>query len=265
MADVQYRPLGEEPAPAGWTLQGGLEIVPKTAYASFDGTGAAGPFVPCLRIVSDAGIVAGEYVADASVAAGGSADVSWFRGLRGGGGSSVQGGVVWAALSDTGGAINVPVGFKRGLPTAQASFYTNSPSTFAQGSHTIAGVNCAGITMLVGGHYLVQSTLQPFTHFADGTGYATGPGNNLDADESTLYQMASQRVTPAGEAAFCVTAGTGLCQTINWWNIQSLNDGFVPAPATYYPSATCISGAVSIDVNLYCVVYYLDADTTFIN
>jgi hypothetical protein len=82
--DVQYRPLGTVSAPAAWTLQDLLEILPKTAYAHYDGSGTAGPFQPCLRIISDAGIVAGEYICETEVAAGASADVTWFRGVGAG-------------------------------------------------------------------------------------------------------------------------------------------------------------------------------------
>lgn len=90
MPDTQYVVGGLEAAPAAWEIPGSLDIIPKVAYASFNGAAAAGPFVPCLRIISDSGHIAGEYVADATVAAGASADVSWFRGLipTAGGGSS---------------------------------------------------------------------------------------------------------------------------------------------------------------------------------
>lgn len=81
MADRQYRPLGTVSAPADWNLPASLEITPKTAYAKFDGTSAAGPYLPCLRIISDAGIVAAEAVATTQVAAGASVDASWFRGV----------------------------------------------------------------------------------------------------------------------------------------------------------------------------------------
>lgn len=81
MADRQFAVGGQESAPASWTLPEALEIIPKTAYASYDGSGAAGSFVPCLRIISDSGHVALEAVAATTVAAGASADVSWFRGL----------------------------------------------------------------------------------------------------------------------------------------------------------------------------------------
>jgi len=80
MADRQFVIGGVEAAPADWILPAALEIIPKTAFASFDGTSAAGPFLPCLEIISDSGHVAGLYVTETEVAAGGSAIVSWFPG-----------------------------------------------------------------------------------------------------------------------------------------------------------------------------------------
>lgn len=79
MADTQYVPLGQEAAPAGWVLPANLELLPKMVYASLDGSGSSGPFVPCLRIISDSGHVAVEAVPLTTVAVGGSADVSWFH------------------------------------------------------------------------------------------------------------------------------------------------------------------------------------------
>lgn len=82
MADTQYVIGGNLSTPASWTIQPALEIEPKTAYASFNGSGAAGAFYPCLRIISDSGHVSAEAVSTTLVAAGGSADVSWFQDVK---------------------------------------------------------------------------------------------------------------------------------------------------------------------------------------
>lgn len=78
MPDRQFKIGGLEPTPADWIIPDSLEVTPKSVYAHFDGSGAAGAFKPCLRIVSDSGTVAIEAVTDTAVAAGASADVSWF-------------------------------------------------------------------------------------------------------------------------------------------------------------------------------------------
>lgn len=61
---------------------GGLEVLePQAAFAHFDGSGAAGEFLPCVTYYTQDGLVfARAFPADA-VAAGASADVSWFPGL----------------------------------------------------------------------------------------------------------------------------------------------------------------------------------------
>lgn len=78
MADSQFNPLGSVTAPADWTLPASLNLLLKNVYASFDGTGAGGSFVPCLQIVSDSGHTVGTYPCATTVAAGASADVTWF-------------------------------------------------------------------------------------------------------------------------------------------------------------------------------------------
>lgn len=80
--DRQFNaPFGKKATPADWTLPSSLEIQPKIAYAHFDGTSAATPYLPCLRLISDAGVVAAEAISPVQVAAGASADVSWFLGV----------------------------------------------------------------------------------------------------------------------------------------------------------------------------------------
>ena len=82
MPDRQFvAPFGAKQAPADWVLPASLEILPKIAWASFDGSGAAGAFKPCLRLISDSGHVAAEAVSEIVVAAGASADVTWFPGV----------------------------------------------------------------------------------------------------------------------------------------------------------------------------------------
>lgn len=83
MADRQFNVGGTLTAPADWLLPASLEVIPKTAFAKFDGSGASVAWVPCLRIISDSGHVAAEAVASTSVPAGGSADVTWFPWWRG--------------------------------------------------------------------------------------------------------------------------------------------------------------------------------------
>jgi hypothetical protein len=76
--DIQRLVTGSAPAPAQFTIPGNGQMQPKTIFASYDGTGAGSPFIPALKITSDGGKLVGVYAATTTVAAGGSADVSWF-------------------------------------------------------------------------------------------------------------------------------------------------------------------------------------------
>lgn len=151
MADTQYVPLGQEDAPAGWLLPAGLEIVPKIAYASFDGT-AATAFLPCLRIVSDSGHVAAECVSSTEVAAGGSADVTWFRGVGGGTTAAVGSSGVLTAQQDIGTAQTLTANTTTTLSWDNIAVDTSG--TFSAGS----GVQTAW-TINVTGTYLVALTI----------------------------------------------------------------------------------------------------------
>jgi hypothetical protein len=83
MPDVQILAPGDENAPLPYVVLGSQRIIPKALFATFDGSGAGGSFLPCIRILSPAGEVVGEYVTDEAVAAGSSADVSFAPFLRG--------------------------------------------------------------------------------------------------------------------------------------------------------------------------------------
>ena len=74
--DQQILVTGQAAAPAFIRIPGNGQIKPKAANAIFDGTNAAGAFMPAIEIVSDAGIVVAR-VAASTVTAGSSAEVTW--------------------------------------------------------------------------------------------------------------------------------------------------------------------------------------------
>lgn len=78
MADTQYAPLGTVSVPADWTIPPSLEIILKTARATFNGASAAAAFRPAIEIISDSGHSVGLYMTDTDVAAGNSAEVSFY-------------------------------------------------------------------------------------------------------------------------------------------------------------------------------------------
>lgn len=89
MPDLQILATATSPAPLAYPIPGGLAILLKAATASFDGTGAGSSWQPAVTILGPSGRAIGTFTA-AALAAGASADVSWFprvaAGSSGGGG-----------------------------------------------------------------------------------------------------------------------------------------------------------------------------------
>ena len=77
MADLQILATGVAAAPSDVVIPDSAEIQPKSVRATFDGSGAGGPFLPTLVLVSDAGHEAWRVPTAIPVAAGDSAEVSW--------------------------------------------------------------------------------------------------------------------------------------------------------------------------------------------
>ena len=76
---------GPVSAPLNYTVPNAGELLPLAVEALVDGTSAAVPFYAVLQVLDPNGRSMGKYKS-ASIAAGGSADVSWFRGLGNGAG-----------------------------------------------------------------------------------------------------------------------------------------------------------------------------------
>jgi hypothetical protein len=81
--DVQRLVAGVAPTPAHFTVPGNGQIQPKAIFAHFNGTNAAATFQPAVKVFSDGGELVGIYPTQIPVAAGGSADVSWFPNVNG--------------------------------------------------------------------------------------------------------------------------------------------------------------------------------------
>lgn len=76
---VPIAALGVATLPEDYTIPDSLEIVPLAVRASFDGSGASGTFYPTLEFLSPGGVVIAECPCFTTIAAGGSADVTWFH------------------------------------------------------------------------------------------------------------------------------------------------------------------------------------------
>lgn len=81
MADVSIRASATAAVPRDYTIPGAQEILPKSVAASMDGTGAGSAWFPCLQVLDPGGNIMFSSISSSSVAAGASADVSWFPGI----------------------------------------------------------------------------------------------------------------------------------------------------------------------------------------
>lgn len=77
MAETQILPVGTLATPADVTLDANQTITAEVLFAHFDGTLAAGLFVPTVQIISDSGATVLEVPQDATVAAAASVEASW--------------------------------------------------------------------------------------------------------------------------------------------------------------------------------------------
>lgn len=89
MADVEILAQQVSAAPLDYPVPGGQEILVKCLAASFDGTSAAVPWQPAIQVIGPSGQVLRTFPIGPTLAAGASADVSWFprsgAGVGGGG------------------------------------------------------------------------------------------------------------------------------------------------------------------------------------
>ena len=94
MASEPVRSTSIVTAPKDYTIPGAQQIRPLSIRASFDGSGAAGAWLPAVQILDNNGNVLSTHAdPNVSVAAGASADVTWFPGVKPQAASSTGGAV----------------------------------------------------------------------------------------------------------------------------------------------------------------------------
>jgi hypothetical protein len=163
--DTQRLVTGSEAAPASFEVPGNGQIRPKAIYATFDGSAAGAEFLPALKITSDAGELVGVYATDSSVAAGASADVSWFPHLAAAAAAPTptSTGLPVASLFSATGGVSIAadssahyVSLRDGV--SSAGFSTTDSTTFANLSTTLfTGSAIYGIGIQAAGTYAVYN------------------------------------------------------------------------------------------------------------
>jgi hypothetical protein len=133
--DTQILAAGTHAAPVSYEIPNAQELLLLAVNAEFDGSGAGGSYIPAVVIVSDGGVVIAR-AADPSVlvAAGADAEVSWFPGVKNGGGGAGTT-LAWGFVQGTGTAVTVPGDPATGNPTVltwdQFSFGEDGSGVFS--------------------------------------------------------------------------------------------------------------------------------------
>lgn len=171
MPDAVIRADAIQTAPAGYKVPGAQEILVKSVRAVVDGSGAGSAFDAVLQLIDPAGNVCWQAPTSTSIAAGGSADVSWFPRVGAGGGSSSTA-TPAASMMAFNATPHTFVG-NVGFSMTWTHFRTTDPSVFGTnpfGSTTIPPNNASGdvnIMLLVPGAYVAELTINWLTGTAN--------------------------------------------------------------------------------------------------
>lgn len=131
MADVEILASQVSAAPLRYAIPGGLEILVKVLAASFDGSGAGGSWQPAIQIVAGSGQVLRTFPLATALAAGASADVTWFPAGGVTGTGTGTGTLVTAAINGTGIALAASPNIVQITFVAGATHYaTNDDGSF---------------------------------------------------------------------------------------------------------------------------------------
>lgn len=101
MADVEILAQQLSAAPLPYVIPGGQEIELKVLAAAFDGSAASAPWQPAIQVVGPSGQVLRTFPLSTALAAGASADVTWFPGGRVSAGSSYTPPTAWQVWTDS--------------------------------------------------------------------------------------------------------------------------------------------------------------------
>ena len=136
MADAAYVDRSIVAAPKNYTLASSQELSLKAVRAVFDGSGAGTSWFPALQLVAPDGTVMWTALdRSTAIAAGGSADASWFPGLGGGGAGAVATGIM-AAQAQLSGDFAITKGDPgTAVPWSGVTYDTGSPSPFWTNAH----------------------------------------------------------------------------------------------------------------------------------
>lgn len=167
--------------PKQYTVTGTQDITLRSVTASFDGTSAAGSFVPALQIVDNTGVTVATFPIGTTLAAGASADVTWFPGLASGtsppaaitGAFFVTGAGMWPSVT-TGSSFPNRFEAATNKQNAYLVDFTNGSQTFAQATIAMP-TDYTGGTLTAAFYWMVNgATAGNVVWTAQGRAYANG-------------------------------------------------------------------------------------------
>jgi hypothetical protein len=130
---VQIIRQGPSDAPVDYLLPATAPCIPLAINADFDGSGAAGDYLPVVEIIGPSGFVIARTANDSTVLAGDDAEVSWFPGVKSGGAvtpPTLLAGLKFAYSTFIPTTVNA--GAAKVIPFDPSYFVTNSPTTWSQ-------------------------------------------------------------------------------------------------------------------------------------
>ena len=192
--------------PEDYTVPAAAEIVPLSVTASFDGSGAAGTFQPMLEVISPSGQVVVRCPTQISLAAGASADVSWFPGVSGAGSENIQTFVGARIYNNTTQSIANNVNVNCTYNTVQ----------FDEGGMVNLTTNPPRLTAVIGGWYVVNM----------GAGFdPNATGEQLVADSKMTVTIANARTPVNAVTVAFLAAGDYITAGVQQSSGGSLNIG----------------------------------------
>lgn len=182
MADSQILNAQVEASQSAYPVPDSVRFILKSVAASFLDNGAAGNWIPAVLIQSDSGhTIARALDPSVVVTAGDDADVSWFPGVKAGGGGSTATAFPWIRRRKLG-AVDQTIGSNLEPLITWNSTHNDFPAVFT------AGVD--GIEVLVDGLYSI--TVHLFINGLIGNFPFEIYLNNVDSDDAFRYSASAQ-------------------------------------------------------------------------
>lgn len=220
MADVTIAATGSTSAPLSYTVAGAQEIIIRSLFASFDGTGAAGAFLPCVQVVSPAGQVVIEAITDASVAAGSSADVTFAPFLKGAAAASTAGAGLPNAVMKKSNTQTINGNSITQVTLDSSTFATTDSSIFtASGSNVVihkTGLYAAYINFVDDNLATNPTTTQFYPKWLGGV---TNPNNPWQLAVPRIFNVNG----PAGLLG-SQPAGGGVADSMDNWSVAYVSE-----------------------------------------